>query len=177
MWMGFAIIFSLMILGDAFLSEDPSKPEYNYPRLLELPLHMALPFVFLMLFSFAWSSGSEDQDFLNLGEFLYGLFSYDFLGARNENGFFDYLGALLGVGYMVSGYGTVVGHDLAHRTRDNISLLEARWLLSASCNADFAIEHVYGHHVTVCTNDDPATARRGEKCLCFFNQINCNGTH
>ena len=67
MWMGFAIIFSLMILGDAFLSEDPSKPEYNYPRLLELPLHMALPFVFLMLFSFAWSSGSEDQDFLNLG--------------------------------------------------------------------------------------------------------------
>ena len=46
MWMGFAIIFSLMILGDAFLSEDPSKPEYNYPRLLELPLHMALPFVF-----------------------------------------------------------------------------------------------------------------------------------
>ena len=164
MWMGFVTIFSVMILGDAFLSEDPSQPEYDYPRLLELPLHMALPFVFILLVSFAWSSGSEDQDFLNLGEILNGLFSYDFLGARSENGFFDYLGALLGVGYMVSGYGTVVGHDLAHRTRDKISLIEARWLLSASCNADFAIEHVYGHHVTVGTNEDPATAR---SCLLY----------
>ena len=86
---------------------------------------------------------------------------------KPQNSFFDYLGALLGVGYMVSGYGTVVGHDLAHRTRDKISLIEARWLLSASCNADFAIEHVYGHHVTVCTNDDPATARRGENVYAF----------
>ena len=104
MWMGFVTIFSVMILGDAFLSEDPSQPEYDYPRLLELPLHMALPFVFILLVSFAWSSGSENQDFLNLGEILNGLFSYDFLAARSENGFFDYLGALLGVGYMVSGY-------------------------------------------------------------------------
>ena len=35
MWMGFVIIFSVMILGDAFLSEDPSQQEYDYPRLLE----------------------------------------------------------------------------------------------------------------------------------------------
>ena len=167
MWMGFVTIFSVMILGDAFLSEDPSQPEYDYPLLLELPLHMALPFVFILLVSFAWSSGSEDQDLVNLGEILNGLFSYDFLGARSENVFFDYLGALLGVGYMVSGYGTVVGHDLAHRTRNRMSLIEARWLLSASCNADFAIEHVYGHHVTVGTKDDPATARRGENVYAF----------
>ena len=53
MWMGFVIIFTVMILGDAFLSEDPSQPEYDYPRLLELPLHMALPFIFVLLVSFA----------------------------------------------------------------------------------------------------------------------------
>ena len=29
MWMGFVIIFAVMILGDAFLSEDPSQPEYD----------------------------------------------------------------------------------------------------------------------------------------------------
>ena len=34
MWMGFVITFVVMILGDAFLSEDPSKPEYDYPWLL-----------------------------------------------------------------------------------------------------------------------------------------------
>ena len=153
--------------GGCILSEDPSQPDYDYPMLLELPLHMAFPFVFLLLVSFAWSSGSGNQDFMNLGKILNELFSYDFLATRSENGFFDYLGALLGVGYMVSGYGTVVGHDLSHRTRDKLSLIEARWLLSASCNTDFAIEHVYGHHVSVCTKDDPATARRGENVYAF----------
>ena len=46
-------------------------------------------------------------------------------------------------------------------------MLEGRWLLSASCNADFAIEHVYGHHVTVGTDKDPATARKGENVYTF----------
>ena len=72
MWMGFVFIFVVMILGDAFLSEDRSQPEYDYPWLLELPLHMALPFVFVLLVIFAWSSGSENQDFLYLGKILNG---------------------------------------------------------------------------------------------------------
>ena len=46
-------------------------------------------------------------------------------------------------------------------------MLEGRWLLSASCNADFAIEHVYGHHVNVGSVGDPATARKGENVYKF----------
>jgi len=168
MWLGLIVLFVVVIGGDAVLGEDTSKPVYLHPWLLEIPLHLALPVILILLFSFAWVSGSDGEDFLGIGKLLSGLFSYDFLAARNGNTLSDYLGALLGVGFLVAGYGTNVGHELTHRIKDRMAMLEGRWLLSASCNADFSIEHVYGHHVTVGTNEDPATARNGENVYKFF---------
>jgi len=167
MWLGLAVLFFVVIVGDAVLGEDASQPEYNYPWLIELPLHLALPLILLLLLSFAWASGSGIQDLLGIGQLLTGWFSYDFLAARNANIWSDYLGALLGVGFIVAGYGTNVGHELTHRIKDKIAMLEGRWLLSASCNPDFSIEHVYGHHVIVGTDEDPATARKGENVYAF----------
>ena len=163
-FIGFSL---LIILGDYFLGEDVSQPEYSYPWLIELPLHLALPIITAMLLSFAWASGSMGEDFLGIGVLLSGFFSYDFLAARDGNIWSDYIGGILGVGFMVAGYGTNVAHELTHRIKDRFAMLEGRWLLSASCNADFSIEHVYGHHVTVGTNEDPATARKGENIYTF----------
>ena len=167
MWLGLAVLFVVAIGGDAVLGEDASQPEYSHPWLIELPLHLALPIIIIMLLTFAWASGNVGEDFLGIGGLLSGLFAYDFLAARDGNMWFDYTGAVLGVGFMVAGYGTNVGHELTHRVKDRIAMLEGRWLLSASCNADFAIEHVYGHHVTVGTKEDPATARKGENVYMF----------
>ena len=175
MFMGLVFIFIVMIFGDAVFKEDHSKPEYSYSFLLELPLHMAVPSIIILLFVFAWSSGSGNEDFLNLGKNLTPFFSYDFLEARNKNDLIDYFGALLGVGYMVAGYATNVGHELTHRTRDKLALIEGRWLLSASCNADFSIEHVYNHHLNVGTEKDPATAKRGENVYAFFVRSTVKG--
>jgi len=167
MWLGLVVLFIVVIGGDAVLGEDASHPEYNHPWLIELPLHLALPIIILLLLSFAWASGSAGEDFLGIGELLSGFFAYDFLAARNANIWSDYVGAVLGVGFMVAGYGTNVGHELTHRIKDRVAMLEGRWLLSASCNTDFAIEHVYGHHVTVGSDEDPATARKGENVYTF----------
>ena len=79
MWLGLVVLFVIMIGGDAILGEDVSKPEYNYPWFIELPLHLALPIIIVMLLSFAWASGSVGEDFLGIGALLSGLFSYDFL--------------------------------------------------------------------------------------------------
>ncbi|HBN45467.1 MAG TPA: alkane 1-monooxygenase [Candidatus Marinimicrobia bacterium] len=167
MWLGLTVLFVVVIGGDAVLGEDASQPEYSHPWLIELPLHLALPLIIILLLSFAWVTGSAKEDFLGIGKLLSGLFTYDFLAARNGSVWSDYVGAVLGVGFMVAGYGTNVGHELTHRIKDRVAMLEGRWLLSASCNADFAIEHVYGHHVTVGTNEDPATARKGENVYAF----------
>ena len=168
MWLGLAVLFVVVIGGDAVLGEDASQPEYSHPWLIELPLHLALPLIIILLLSFAWTTGSVREDFLGIGKLLSGLFSYDFLAARDSNMWSDYVGAVLGVGFVVAGYGTNVGHELTHRIKDRVAMLEGRWLLSASCNADFSIEHVYGHHVTVGTDEDPATARKGENVYTFF---------
>ena len=45
-----------------------------------------------------------------------------------------------------------------------------------SCNAEFSNEHVYGHHVNVCTDKDPASAKRGEN-VCLFYKIHNFGSY
>jgi len=168
MWLGLIVLFAIVIGGDAFFGDDVSHSKYSHPWLIELPLHLALPLIIPMLLSLAWSSGGGAKDFLGIGQLLGSLISYDFLAERNTNTWSDYLGAVLGSGFMVAGYATNVGHEFIHRINDRISMLKGRWLLSISCNPDFAIEHVYGHHVNVCTDDDPATARKGENVYAFF---------
>ena len=43
-----------------------------------------------------------------------------------------------------------------------------RWLLALTLDAEFSIEHVYGHHRRLATPADPATARRGESFYTFL---------
>ena len=168
MWLGFIILFIVVVGGDALLSDDTSTPGYKYTWILELPLHLAFPMISILLVSLAWSSGSGSSDLMGIGVWLGGLFDHDFIQARNGSVWVDHLGAVIGTGFLVAGYGTNAGHELSHRLKDRTARSESRWLLSASCNADFTIEHVFGHHSRVGTDDDPATARRGENVYSFF---------
>jgi alkane 1-monooxygenase len=71
------------------------------------------------------------------------------------------------VGFAVGGYGINVSHELTHRVWHKFSWIWGRWILSLSLSTDFSQEHVYGHHLTVATPQDPATARRGETVYAF----------
>ena len=167
MWLGVFQLIIIMTLGDEFTTEDTAIPDYKYPLLIEIPLHLALPIITAMLVAFAWTSGRGDSDFLGISSFLSRFTYYDFIAARNSNDWYHYLGAIIGMGFLVAGYGTNVAHELTHRVKNKIAMLEGRWLLSASWNPDFAIEHVYGHHTYVGTDKDPATARVGENVYTF----------
>ncbi len=167
MWLGFAIFTVLLIGGDYLLGEDTSRPDYKYPALLSVPLLLAPPLLIASLAALAWASGAGSADWLGMGALLERLFGYDFLAARGANTLLDYCGGLLSIGFVVAGYGTNVAHELTHQTQSRWKMIVGRWLLSMSCNTDFSIEHVYGHHVTVGTPQDPATARRGENVYAF----------
>jgi len=80
-------------------------------------------------------------------------------------------GALIGfvwsVGLITGGLGITVAHELGHRL--------GRWerwvsklLLGSVCYVHFQIEHNKGHHSTVATPHDPATARFGESFYAFW---------
>jgi len=168
LWAGFVVLAILLIGGDAVLGEDTSEPDYKHTWILEIPLQAALPMLTVVLVVFAWTGGSGSHDFLGLGAAVYGLTGYDALAAREATTWWHYLGGVLSVGFIVAGYGTNVAHELCHRVTRKWNVVISRWILAMSCNADFSIEHVHGHHANVCTHKDPATARRGESVYAFF---------
>ncbi len=168
MWAGLAMVFVIMIGGDALTGEDLSEPVYAHTWILNAMLFVMPVFLLSALLLFAWMAGSGNSDFLLLGRTVRQLTGYDLFAARAGTIWSDYIGGALGLGLAVAGYGTNIAHELTHRTKDKVSLIVGRWLLAFSCNADFSIEHVYGHHLHVATQKDPATARRGENIYSFI---------
>lgn len=161
MWIsiGLAVILGIYILGDAFLGDDTSVPDYQFPKILTIQLWMALPLICLITFASVWSFSSEDV--LGFGQWLTHMTGYDVLAAREQTSGLHHVSAVILTGLMIGVIGTITGHELTHRTWDTVSLLIGRWLMAFSFDTIFSIEHVYGHHRYVSTKEDPATAPRG----------------
>jgi alkane 1-monooxygenase len=83
------------------------------------------------------------------------------LAARAATATVHHVSAWVVTGLMIGMVGTIPAHELTHRTWDRVSMFVGRWLLAFSFDTTFAIEHVYGHHRYVSTEEDPATAPRG----------------
>ena len=156
--LGFIAFVSFYVFGDAILGNDTSKPALSNKRLLNGLLFSSVPTTFFLFLCVLWICTPYQWDFIsNLGE----LIKYDFYLAKSQTTITEYTVAVIFSGLMLSGVATVVGHELIHRIGDKKSLITGRWLLAASLDANFSIEHVFGHHIKVATKDDPATAPRG----------------
>ena len=148
MWLGLAITFGIVFVGDLILGEGAEDKEFKNKKWLEFPLYLSLPLLAMSHLYLAWYIGQNHNPTWNI--------------------IFNELGGAMLMGFIIAGYGTSVGHELSHRVHDQVSVTLSRWLMSLSFNADFSIEHVYGHHVKVGTYEDPATARKGENVYQFF---------
>ncbi len=175
LWLGIAVVALLVVGGDTLLGNDPSEPRYRHPWILEIPLQLALPLLTLLLLALAWSAGPPPSDFLGIGALTSRLTGIDALAARERTLWWHYVGGCLSIGFIVAGYGTNVAHELCHRVGRRRHVVVGRWLLAMSGNADFSIEHVYGHHARVGTPADPASARRGENVYAFFLRSTIGG--
>lgn len=156
---GFLTVFFGYIILDAVLGDDVSTPDFKAARVLTWQLWFALPLICFISFTFLWQVG--EQDLFNYGQFVHNLSGIDILANKASSDSIDIICAVLSLGLMIGLVGTITGHELTHRTWDAVSLWVGRWLLSFSFDANFSIEHVYGHHRYVSTIDDPATAPRG----------------
>jgi len=177
MWSGLVIMAIVVIGGDFTLGADATRHQFRFPKLLNLPLYLALPLLSFFLLSLLWSCGSGTEDFLSLGSIFQNLTAYDVFAVREDNQWFHYLGAILSTGFAIASYGTNVAHELTHRIHEKFDLTVGKWILSMSMNADFAIEHVWGHHVRIGTKDDPATAREGETVYAFVIRSTIGSFH
>ena len=110
-------------------------------RLASVPLYLALPIQLGLLWAFAAAWQGE-------------------AGAATRGGW------ILSMAMTLSGYGIVIAHELVHR-RSRFESWLGRLLLMMVLYMHFAIEHVRGHHATVGTDVDPASARAGQTVYGF----------
>jgi alkane 1-monooxygenase len=157
--LGFALFIVVYVGGDMLLGDDISEPEYKYPRLLTWQLWLALPIICLLVFVSVWQVSSVDV--LNYGDAFMRITGIDISATKGVSSVGEYLLLAGFVGLNISILGTLTGHELTHRTWDPVSMVIGRWLLAFTFDANFSIEHVYGHHRYVSTKEDPATAPRG----------------
>lgn len=166
MWAGLVLTYLFVVLGDALMGDDLSPPRKEPSLALDLMLYMALPLMLVLLFVFAWSFAPGDP--LGFGAAVLTLAGFDALAAKAATHPAHLTGATLSTGLVIAYIATNIGHELIHRTWHSISMTTGRWLLAMSWDAQFAIEHVYGHHAHVATDRDPATAKRGQSVYSFL---------
>ena len=162
----FIFLNSLFVFGDHFLPFDKKKPVYNKAWVLNFLLFVNLPLLICLYFVLGWYCSYTDV--LGFGHWVQANLSINIIENRLNMQFYHYLFAILSAGLALSASGTVVGHELVHRTNDRISMWFGNWLIAFSFDMAFAIDHVYGHHKNVCLKNDPATAQRGQSIYHFI---------
>jgi len=138
---GFLIIASIVV-GELFLGDDISIPNYKYPLLLDFSLFMTVPLYFIVLYLYL-------DKISNAFEWYYLLYI-----------------PILGLQMALSLINT--GHELVHRTSKKFDCEVGNWALATAWNPAFAVEHVYGHHKNVgVVGIDPVTASYGQNPYLF----------
>ncbi|MBY6186472.1 alkane 1-monooxygenase [Marinobacter hydrocarbonoclasticus] len=172
--LGLASVLLTLVGGDAVLGDDTDTPDYPHSAWLDGMLYATVIPVALVVLVQIWSLSAGDP--LGLGAAVQQGFGYDALAAREHNTPLQVLVSLIGCGLLVSALGTIVAHELVHRTWDPVALGIGRLLLAFSWDTAFAIEHVYGHHRHVATPQDPASAPRGRSVYRHILHSSCFGT-
>jgi len=172
-WLGtYGMIgITLIFLGDLFLPTDETAYSYDTPAVF-YPLQYASQVIDIFaVLMFAWILGASSGDFLALSAGLEWLTGYDMLAAYNSGphaGEVSVFAALAFAAGAATQASIAVGHELTHRIDNPVAVFFGRLGEAFGMHTRFSIRHPYGHHNWVCTDKDPATAKRGENLYPFI---------
>lgn len=157
------------VIADAWLPEDHHNPQVRRPWILDGMLLAHLPAGLLVLGLLAWyvTPGDLGGVGARLASWWPGLPLH-----RPEASWFDIVSGSTLAGFILSG-NTIVAHELVHRRGSPLKLAFGRLLLGVNGDSQFEVAHVFGHHMNVATERDPATARRGETLYRFVLRSTC----
>ncbi|BDX06832.1 alkane 1-monooxygenase [Planctobacterium marinum] len=133
---GFLVTVGSIVAGDLLLGDDVSEPKPVNKAFYNLLLWCAMPLLATLVVMAIITIEQSSSWLLWLTSALY-------------------------VGLLTGTLGTVTAHELVHRKWGSFSHRVGRWLLAFSFDSNFAIEHVFGHHINIATEKDPASAPRG----------------
>lgn len=148
-WLPVLYVFIVIPLADFIVGRDESnltveaEAKAKASKIYTLILWMFIPVQFGLIFTLGY---------LYVQEYLAG---------------FALMGAMLSIALSNGGIGITIAHELIHRSNKFEQLL-GRILLLSVLYMHFAIEHVRGHHATVATEEDPASAKKGQSFYAFL---------
>ncbi len=146
-WSAVAFAFVLTPWLDALVPEDRTNPSPD-----EVAERRSTPLFDVWLY--AWL---PVQLALMAGTFL----------AVPGGSWLERIGWVVSLGVVTGGGGITVAHELMHRPSSS-ARAAAEALMGLVLYPHFCIEHVLGHHRRVATEEDPASARRGESVYAFL---------
>jgi alkane 1-monooxygenase len=166
-WTYMGLLFSFFLIGyvdELFgdIGDRENMPPIWYCQLMLFATLPLLIFATLIGFNVVTDVGAAWLDWFPR------LFGIDPDAARAwTHNFLWIQGPFVSLGMYYGAAGVNVAHELIHRTDKEWDKLVGRWLLAFTWDTGFAIEHVHGHHRNVGTENDPATARRGQYIVHF----------
>ena len=80
---------------------------------------------------------------------------------------YEIIGLTVSLGIVLSSNGINVAHELGHR-KTTFEKTLSKLLLMPSLYMHFYLEHNFGHHKNVATNEDPATAKKNQSLYSFW---------
>jgi alkane 1-monooxygenase len=163
-WVVYVVTALLTTVGDEHAGDDTATLGGRAAWFYDLNLYLTLPLVALMVLLAVGHVAPAGSPFF---AGLWSVFGADHAVALAATGSWSLAGLIVAAGLFVGAAAVNVAHELMHRTGNLRAWLSSRWLLAFSLDTTFAIEHIHGHHRYVCTDRDPATARRGEYVLAF----------
>ena len=99
---------------------------------------------------------------------VFGILIYSLVFLKNHDLFsLEFFIAIITVGLVVVSNGINVAHELCHRSK-TYERLFGKFLLIPSLYMHFYLEHNFGHHLKVATNEDPVTAKYNQPLYSFW---------
>jgi len=105
-----------------------------------------------------------------------GVVSVGLMLVKNTTSLTDLVTTAACVGLLTGTFGISTAHELMHR-EGRVDRLLAECLMSMVSYGHFCVEHVAGHHRSVATTKDTASARLGESIYSFFARTIVDGWH
>ena len=148
-WLTVIVVFIVIPAAELIVGRDPR----NLDAVAEAKAKNSLVYSMILWF------------FVPVPYLLCLYFGYRFLdGAYQPH---EVFGNMLSIALCNGGIGITIAHELVHR-KSTLEQYLGRILLLSVFYMHFAIEHVRGHHALVATDDDPASARRGQSYYQFW---------
>ncbi len=159
LWTGIVVYVLVVLLADNIVAESDEVPSEQSGLLPSIACYSTLPLVIGSSVLFAYHLSPEDA--LGLEQAVGFAFAFDLAAARNKTEYWHLMGGVFSMATVYSLAGGIVGHELMHRVDSLRDRTFARLILAFCMNTTLVIEHVFGHHRTVATPEDPTTAARG----------------